>query len=68
MKKVNKGATILACLLLLTHLGCNASETKNPEKVSLSKETALQPKSVSVAEVTQHDFERSVRFTGTLRP
>ncbi len=68
METLKKGAAILACTILLTSLGCNAAETENREKVSLSKEAALQPKSVSVAEVTQRDFDRSVRFTGTLQP
>ncbi len=68
METLKKGAAILACTTLLTSLGCNAAETENREKVSLSKEAALQPKSVSVAEVTQRDFDRSVRFTGTLQP
>jgi RND family efflux transporter MFP subunit len=34
----------------------------------LSKEDALKPKEVSVAEIGTRDFGRSVRFTGTLQP
>jgi RND family efflux transporter MFP subunit len=68
MKRVKRGATVLACTLLLTNLGCNSAERTNKEKTTLGKEAALKPKSVSVAEVTQRDFDRSVRFTGTLKP
>jgi len=68
MKTVTKGAIILACALLLTSFGCNAAETTHKQKASLQKEAALKPKPVSVAQVTTSDFDRSVRFTGTLRP
>jgi RND family efflux transporter MFP subunit len=68
METVKKGAAILTWAMLVASLGCNAAETKNKDRTSLAKEAALQPKSVSVAEVTQRDFDRSVRFTGTLQP
>jgi len=68
MERAKRGTIILACTLLLTNLGCNAAEKTNKETTALGKEAALKPKSVSVAEVTQRDFDRSVRFTGTLKP
>jgi RND family efflux transporter MFP subunit len=68
METVTKGTIILACALLLTNPGCNSAETTDKQKASLHKEAALKPKRVSVAEVTTNDFDRSVRFTGTLRP
>jgi RND family efflux transporter MFP subunit len=68
METIRKGTAILACTILVATFGCNAAETKHRERTSLSKEAALEPKTVSVAEVTKRDFDRSVRFTGTLRP
>jgi RND family efflux transporter MFP subunit len=68
MEKMRKGAAVLVCALFLASLGCNAAETKNKEKTSLGKEAALKPKPVAIAEVMRRDFDRSVRFTGTLQP
>jgi HlyD family secretion protein len=68
MKTVKTSAVLLSCAILLTHLGCGSGEQTGSSEAPLSKEAALRPKSVSVAEVSEQDFGRSVRFTGTLRP
>lgn len=68
MKRVQLSAVLLAFTILLTHLGCGSSEETGTNETSLTKEGALQPKGVSVAEVGRRDFDRSVRFTGTLQP
>ena len=68
MKTVNKSATLIACALLLMNLECNSTETTNGEKDYLQEEAALESKSVSVGEVTVRDFDRTVSFTGTLKP
>lgn len=68
MKTVKKSATMFACALLLMNPGCDSTETTNKEEGHLQKDAALQPKSVSVGEVTVRDFDRTVSFTGTLKP
>lgn len=68
MKTGKKAAAIFASAILLSPLGCGSDEKTGMSEASLAKEAALQPKSVSVAEVTHRDFDQSVRFTGTLRP
>ena len=68
MKTVKWAAVILFLAMLLSHLGCGSDEQTGKSEASLSKGLALQPKSVSVADVSQRDFDRSVGFTGTLRP
>lgn len=68
MKILKKGAVLLACAVLVTHPGCGSEGGSEKSETSLGKEAALRPKGVSIAQVTQRDFERSVRFTGTLQP
>ncbi len=68
MKRLTIPAVLLSFAILLPLLGCgNDGETRTRD-TSLKKEDALKPKDVSVAEVGKHDFDRSVRFTGTLQP
>ena len=68
MKRVKISAALLSFTILLTPLGCGSGEETGTSETSLTKEGALQPKGVSVAEVGRRDFDRSVRFTGTLQP
>ncbi len=68
MKRVKKTALILSSAIFLFPLGCGSDVQTDKSEASLSKELALQPKSVAVAEVSKRDFDRSVRFTGTLQP
>jgi len=68
MKTLKTIAVLLSCTILLTLLGCGSGEETGTSGASLSKEAALQPKGVCVAEVARRDFDRSVRFTGTLQP
>ena len=68
MKRVTISAVLLSFTILLTPLGCGSGEETGTSETSLTKEGALQPKGVSVAEVARRDFDRSVRFTGTLQP
>ena len=68
MKRVKISAVLLSFTILLTPLGCGSGEETGTSEASLSKEGALQPKGVSVAEVARRDFDRSVHFTGTLQP
>jgi RND family efflux transporter MFP subunit len=68
MKRVRISAMLLFLPILLSLLGCgNDGETRTRE-ATLSKEDALKPKEVSVEEVGKRNFDRSVRFTGTLQP
>ena len=68
MRTGKKAVVIFSSAILLSPLGCGSGEQTGMSEASLEKEAALRPKSVSVAEVAHRDFERSVRFTGTLRP
>jgi RND family efflux transporter MFP subunit len=68
MKRVKISALLLSFAILLSSLGCGSGEETDTREVSLTKEEALKPKGVSVAEVGRRDFDRSVRFTGTLQP
>ena len=68
MKRVKKAALILSSAILLCPLGCGSDEQAGQTEASLSKELALKPKAVSVAEVSRRDFDRNVQFTGTLQP
>jgi RND family efflux transporter MFP subunit len=68
MKTMNTLAVLLFFTTLLTHLGCGQGGETDTIEASLSKEEALRPKEVSVAEIGKRDFDRSVRFTGTLQP
>ena len=67
MKPLKKATVLFFCTILFAHLGCDSAEQAGKADVSLTKETALQPQSVSVTEVTRHDFSRTVQFTGTLQ-
>jgi RND family efflux transporter MFP subunit len=67
MKMVKWAAVILSWAIVLSHLGCGTDEPTGKSEASLSKELALQPKIVSVTEVSLRDFDRSVQFTGTLQ-
>jgi RND family efflux transporter MFP subunit len=68
MKRVEISAILLSFAVFLSPLGCGIGEETGTKEVSLTKEGALQPKVVSVAEVGKRNFDRSVRFTGTLQP
>jgi len=68
MKRLRISALLLSFAILFSHLGCGAGEETGKRDTSLTKEEALQPKGVSVAEIGRRDFDRSVRFTGTLQP
>jgi membrane fusion protein (multidrug efflux system) len=69
MKKVKIAAVLLAGTVVLAHHpGCGSGAESGKREVSIGKEAALQPKSVSLARVTKRDFDRSIRFTGTLQP
>ena len=68
MKRVGISALLLSFAVFLSPLGCGSGEETGTKEVSLTKEGALQPKGVSVAEIGKRDFDRSVRFTGTLQP
>jgi RND family efflux transporter MFP subunit len=68
METVGKAAKTLGCAFLVTVVGCNSAERSDRAETALQREAALRSRSVSVAEATEHDFDRSVRFTGTLKP
>ena len=68
MKRVRISAVLLSFAILVSHPGCGAGEESGTRDTSLTKEEALQPKGVSVAEIGRRNFDRSVRFTGTLQP